>query len=196
MRRTSVAVALLSMSLATAALHGGTRAIEPSPQAQGMPPMPKPGPEHEILAHDAGTWDAQVEVFMTPGAPPMVSKGVETNAMGCGGLCLVTDFKGEMAPGQSFEGHGTAVFDQAKKKYVGVWTDSMSTGLSLSEATYDATTKTMTGWMEGPDMTGKVVKMKSVVEYKDPKTRVFTMYAPGADGKEAVTMRITYTRRG
>ena len=36
----------------------------------GAPPMPKPGPEHELFKQDAGTWDATVESFMAPGAPP------------------------------------------------------------------------------------------------------------------------------
>ena len=71
----------------------------------------------------------------------------------------------------------------------------MSQGLSIGESTYDAATKTATGYMEGPDMTGNVVKMKSVVQYKDPNTRVFTMYGPGPDGKEAKMMTITYTRK-
>ena len=48
-----------------------------------------------------------MEMFTAPGAPPMTSKGVETNVVGCGGLCLITDFKGEMVPGQPFHGHGT-----------------------------------------------------------------------------------------
>lgn len=165
-----------------------------SPQAPEMP-MPKPGPEHQVLKQDEGTWDAKVEMFMAPGAPPMVSTGVETNTMGCGGLCLITDFKGEMAPGQAFHGHGTSAWDPAKKKYVGNWTDSMSAGIMIGESTYDAAKKVATGWLEGTDATGKPAKSKSVVEYKDADTRVFTMYKLGADGKEAAEMRITYTRR-
>jgi hypothetical protein len=163
--------------------------------AQEMPPVPKPGPEHELFKNDAGTWDAVVEMTMAPGAPPTKSTGVETSVLGCGGLCLITDFKGEMMPGQTFEGHGVAAYDPAKKKYVGSWTDSMSTGLSVTEATYDAAAKTSTGWMEGPDMTGNVMKIRSTVEYPDADHRVFTMYSTGADGKETPGMRITYTRR-
>jgi len=167
----------------------------PLSAAAQMPPMPTPGPEHAILKEDAGTWDALVESFSAPGAPPATSKGVETSTVGCGGLCLVTDFKGEMMPGQAFHGHGTTTYDPAKKKYVGSWTDSMSAGLMLSEATWDAATKTAAGMMEGPDMTGKVTKMRSLSEYKQPGTRVFTLYGPGPDGKETMMMRITYTRR-
>lgn len=162
---------------------------------QGMPPLPKPGPEHQIFKQDEGTWDATVEVFPGPGAPPMTSKGVETNIVGCGGLCLISDFKGEMMPGQVFHGHGTTAYDPAKKKYIGSWTDSMSAGLMIGESTYDAATKSATGFMEGPDMSGNVTKMKSVVEYKDAGTRVFSMYGPGPDGKEGLGMRITYKRR-
>jgi hypothetical protein len=162
---------------------------------QGAPPVPKPGPEQMVFKQDEGTWDAVVEMFMAPGAPPMTSKGTETNVIGCGGLCLITDFKGEMAPGQPFSGHGTSAWDSTKKKYVGSWTDSMSNGIAMSEATYDAAAKTMTGSMEGPDASGKVAKMKSVVEYKAPDSRVFTMYMTGPDGKDVPGMRITYKKR-
>lgn len=163
--------------------------------AQQAMPMPKPGPEHAVLKQDEGTWNAVVEMFMGPGAPPTTSKGVETNVVGCGGLCLISDFKGELAPGQAFHGHGTSAWDPAKKKYVGSWTDSMSNGIAMSEATYDSAARTMTGYMEGPDASGKMARMKSVVEYKDANSRVFTMYMPGPDGNEVPGMRITYTKR-
>ena len=161
--------------------------------AQDMP-MPKPGPEHKVLEMDAGTWEATVEMFVPGAAKPEVSKGTETNTIGCSGLCLISDFKSTMM-GAPFHGHGTTAWDPAKKKYVGSWTDSMSTGLSTSETTYDAATKTSTGWMEGPDPTGKVVKSKGVVQYKDANNRVFTMYMVGPDGKEVPSMKISYTRK-
>jgi uncharacterized protein DUF1579 len=165
-----------------------------SPALAQMPPVPQPGPEHALLKGDAGTWDATVEVILPPGAPPVpASKGTETNTL-MGGLWLVSDFKGDMM-GSPFTGHGIAGWDPSKKKYVSVWTDSMSTSLMTGESTYDAASKTMTGWMEGPDMTGKVTKTKLVTEYKDPDTRVFTMYGPGPDGKEVPGLRITYKRR-
>lgn len=160
---------------------------------QEAPPAPKPGPEHELFKMDAGTWDAIVEVT-PPGAPPMTSKGVETNTLGCGGLCMITDFKGDLMPGVPFAGHGVATWDPRKNKYVASWTDSMSTGLSTGESTWDPAAKRMTGWMEGPDMTGQIMKTRSVVEYKGG-TRVFTAYVPGPDGKEMQMLKITYTKR-
>jgi hypothetical protein len=160
--------------------------------AQDMPPVPKPGPEHQLLKDDEGTWAASLEIF-APGAPAMTSQGTEVNRIGCGGLCLISDFSSDMM-GMAFEGHGMTVYDAAKKKYIGSWSDSMSTGLLLGESTYDPASKTVTGWMEGPDMTGKVTKSKSVVEYK-AGGRVMSMYTIGPDGKEALMMRITYAKK-
>ena len=163
--------------------------------AQQMPPMPKPGPEHDLFKMDEGTWDAAVEITPGPGAPPMTSKGVEVNTIGCGGLCLITDFTAELMPGTPFHGHGVATWDAQKKKYVMSWTDSMSGGLATGEGTYDAAARKTAGTMEGPDMTGNVMKTRSAGEYRPDGTRVFTTYAPGPDGKEMQMMRITYTRR-
>jgi len=166
---------------------------KPAAAPPGMPPMPKAGPEHEVLKADLGTWEATVESFMPGAAQPMVSKGTETNTL-VGGLWLVTDFKSEMM-GQPFQGHGVSGWDPNKKKYVGTWVDTMSTGLGLSESTYDSATKTMTGTFEGPDPSGQIMKMKSTVVMKDPDTRVFTMSGPGPDGKDMTMMRITYKRK-
>lgn len=170
-------------------------AAAPALAQEGMPPTPKPGPEHQILQQDAGAWDATVEMWMAPGQPPAVSKGTETNTLCCGGLWLYTDFNSDMM-GAPFQGHGVMGYDPAKKKYVGTWVDSMSVALSVMENTYDAATKTMTGFMEGPDPSGKMIKMKMVNEWKDAgETRVFTMSMPGPDAKDVPTMRITYKRK-
>jgi hypothetical protein len=185
-----IVMSRLTRSAFVCGLVGGVAVMA---AAQEMPPLPKPGPEHALFKDVAGTWDARVETFMSPGEPS-VSTGVETNRVGCGGLCLISDFKGEMM-GTTFEGHGTEVWDATKKKYVGTWTDSMTLGLSLAESSYDPATKTMTGWMEGPDMSGNVSRMKSTSTQKDADTRIFEMHNVGADGSETLGMRITYTRK-
>jgi Protein of unknown function (DUF1579) len=161
--------------------------------AQEAPPLPKPGPEHAIFKEVEGTWDAKVETFMAPGAPT-VSAGTEVNRVGCGGLCSISDFKGTFM-NTPFEGHGTETWDITKKKYVGSWTDSMAGGLLVSENTYDPASKTMTGVMEGPDGSGKIMKSKGKTVMKDANTRVMEMYDVGPGGKETLTMRITYTRK-
>jgi hypothetical protein len=167
-------------------------ALAPALAAAQGPPMPAPGPEHAVLKEDVGTWDASIEV-MAPGAPAAPSKGVETNVMSCGGLCLVTDFKGQVMAGP-FEGHGVTAWDPTKKAYVGSWSDSMTAGLATTEGTWDAARKILNSTMLTPDGTGGTVKLRSTVEYSAGK-RVFTLYMPGPDGKEAPSMRITYARK-
>ena len=161
-----------------------------------MPELPKPGPEHAILAKDAGTWDAVIEMGGVGGAPPMTSKGVEVGTVGCGGLCLVVEFNAELMPGMPFAGRGLTIYDGKKKKYVGSWSDSMSGTLQISESTYDPAAKAITGWMEGTDpASGTTVKTKAVTAYPDDDHRVMTMFVNGPDGKEMQTMKISYTRR-
>jgi hypothetical protein len=159
-----------------------------------MPAPAQPGPEHALLKKDVGTWDATVEMNGPPGTPAMVSKATETVAVTCGGLWQVSEFKGDMG-GMAFEGRSTVGYDPAKKKYVGTWVDSTTAGLTLTEATYDPAKKTMTGWLEGPDATGKTTKMKEVTEWKDDDTRVFTMFTTAPDGKDYPIMKISYKRR-
>ncbi len=175
---------LASLGLLGAMLVEDTK--KAAPQEMGM--MGKPTEHHAHLKAQEGVWDATVS-----GMGPE-SKGTETNTMACGGLWLVSDFKGDVM-GMPFSGHGITGYDPAKAKYVGTWVDSMTTSLLVMEGTCDKSGKVMTMMGEGPDMMGKMVKMKMVTEMKDADTRVFTVHMPGPDGKEAPSMTITYRRR-
>jgi hypothetical protein len=149
-------------------------------------------PEQELIKSGAGTWDATVEMARPGGQPPAVSKGVETSTL-VGGW-LITDFKSEVE-GQAFVGHGIMGYDSAKKKFVSTWVDSTMTTLTISDSTYDAASKTMTGWMEAADPSGQPTKYKMVTEWKDPDTRQFSIWSPGPDGKDWAGLKITYKRR-
>jgi hypothetical protein len=175
-------------------LLAASLSLAPALAAAQGPPMPTLGPEHAVLKEEAGTWDASIEVLMAgaPGSGP--SKGVEVNTLSCNGLCIASDFKGQIM-GAPFEGHGVATWDATKKKYVGTWSDSMTAGLATTESTWDAAKKTMEGTMLTPDGAGGTVKLRSTVVYTADGRRVFTMFMPGPDGKEVPSMRITYTRR-
>ena len=162
--------------------------------AFGQAPMPAPGPEQALFKMDEGVWDATIELT-PPGIPAMTSTAVETNTVGCGGLCLITDIKGELMQGMAFHGHGLTTWDSVAKKYVGSWTDSMSIGLATAEGTYDAAAKKMTTTMESREAGGALVKSRAVSEYPSPDRRVMTMFTAGPDGKEVQMMRITYTKR-
>jgi uncharacterized protein DUF1579 len=158
--------------------------------AQEQPPQPKPGPEHARLKSMEGTWDAKM---IMPGAEKPVPC-VATYKMELGGLWLVSDFRCD-DPAMKFQGKGLDSYDPAKKKYVGVWVDSMMTAPMTVEGTYDEKTKTTTSIGEGPGPDGKPMKMKMVTKETDANHQTFQMFAPGPDGKEALSFTIEYTRR-
>jgi len=171
---------------------GKKPAQDPAEMMQAM--LPKPGPDHARLKMLEGTWDGEIEMAGMPGAPPTKSKCTEIYRAIADGLWLVHDYEGEMM-GMAFQGHGIAGFDPGKKKIVGAWVDSWSSGLATYEGSYDEKTKTQTSVIEGPDMTGKVTKSTMVDRWSDDDHRVWTMSMPGPDGKEAEGFKITYRRR-
>ena len=152
-----------------------------------VPQQPKPGPEHEHFKQLEGTWDATIH------EPSGTSKGTAEWKVGLGGLWMLEHFKSELG-GASFEGYGATTWDPAKKKYVGVWIDSMSTGPILVEGTYDKAKKTMNSVGIGPGPDGKPMKMTMRSTQSDNDNVTFTMMMPGPDGKDA-EMKITYKRR-
>jgi hypothetical protein len=149
---------------------------------------PQPGPEHARLKELEGTWDTVMKMG------PNESKGTAIYKMDLGGLWLASEFHGEVN-GQKFTGKGLDGYEPNAKKYVSVWVDSMSTSPMLSEGTYSPDGKVLTMTGEGPGPDGKPTTYKMTTEHKDKDTMLFSMHAPGPDGKEAVMFTISYTRR-
>lgn len=155
---------------------------------EAQPPQPKPGPEHALLKQFEGTWDASVK------AGPNESKGVMVYKMDLNGLWLVSDFQGSIGP-EKFQGKGLDSYDPMKKKFVGVWVDTMSTAPMIAEGSFDKAGKVLTMNSEAPDPDGKPTKYKMVTEIKDKDSMVFTIFAPGPGGKEVGMMTIQYKRK-
>lgn len=145
----------------------------------------QPGPEHEQLKKLVGTWDTTMKMM------GQESKGTCTYKMDLGGLWLVSDFEGSVG-GMKFSGRGYDTYDANKKKYIGLWLDSMSTSPMVMEGNYDAAKKTLTMTGEGPGHDGKPTKHKTVSEMPDDNTINFSMYM--GDGKEPA-FTIVYKRK-
>lgn len=146
---------------------------------------PKPGPEHAALKKLEGNWD----LVMKFGGSE--TKGTVVYKMELGGLWLTGSLECELF-GTKFQGKSLDTYDASKKKYIGVWADSMSTQPMLLEGTYDKDKKTLTMSGDGPGMDGKPTKYKSVSEYPDDDTINFTMYI--GDGKDPA-FTIVYKRK-
>jgi hypothetical protein len=147
--------------------------------------QPKPGKEHDFLKKLEGKWDA----VMTLGGKD--EKCTATYKMDLGGFWLTCTMDGELF-GQKFTGKSSEGYCPIKKKYVGVWTDSMSPTPVITEGTYDADKKTLTMAGEGPNMMeNKMAKYKSVTVWKDDDTYTMSMYVD--DAKEPM-FSVKYTR--
>ena len=147
--------------------------------------LPEPGPEHKKLKTYEGVWDAVVN------SQGQESKGVMTYKMGLRGLWLFETFEGDFGD-MKFEGKGATTYDTAKKKYINIWIDSMSTAPMITEGTVDASGKmVMKGTMPAG---GKNVPVTMIGEDKDKDTKVFRLIA-SENGKEMEMMKITYKRR-
>lgn len=164
-------------------------ALLPAAAKSQEPGLPKAGPEHAHLKAMEGVWDAEM---VTPDGSK--SKGTMTYKMEVGGLWLTSDFKGEFG-GAEFTGKGLDSYDAKKKKYVGVWVDSMIASPLVMEGDMDEKTHTLTMHTEGPDQEGKLQKMKMVTTMTDKDHMKFEMFMPGPDGKEISGFTINYTRR-
>lgn len=150
--------------------------------------FPKPGPEHEKLKELVGTWDAVMEMA------GQKSKAVATYKSICGGMWIESDFEGDLG-GIKFQGHGLDGYDQHKKKYVGVWVDSMSSAPLHSEGNYDEASKKLVMTGDSVDPQGKPQKFKMTTKTKDKDHFTFRMYMIDADSKEQLAFTIEYTRR-
>jgi hypothetical protein len=147
--------------------------------------MPKPGPEHALLKEREGTWDTTMK------AGGMETKGTVTYKMELGGFWLAGSMESELF-GAKFTGRSLESYHPAKKKYVSVWVDSMSTAPVTMEGAYDTEKKVFVMAGEGPGMDGKATKYKSESRMPDKDTLEMTMWI--GDGKEPA-FTVTYKRK-
>lgn len=146
---------------------------------------PTPGPEHKLLKDREGTWDTVMK------AGGMEFKGVVTSKMELGGLWLVTSLESDLG-GMKFYGKSLDTYDAGKKKYVGVWFDSMGTTPMTMEGTFDKEKKSLTMVGQGPGTDGKVTTWRSVSQMPDGDTVHMSMFV--GDAKEPM-FTITYKRK-
>lgn len=153
-----------------------------------------PGKEHEMMSKDNGTWNEEITMYMTPGAPPIVSKAVCTNQMILGGRYQHSVHQGDMM-GMPFEGHSTMGYDNARKIFVSTWIDNMGTGFMYSEGKYDAAKKSLElkGTVTDPT-NGKSLPFREIMRWIDDNNQEMTMFMTGPDGKEFKSMIIKFKR--
>ena len=152
------------------------------------------GPQHEMMAEGVGTYDVAVKSWMDPEAPPIESKGVAVRSLHLGGRVMHEEFKGDVM-GTPFTGLSRSGYDNVSGKFWSTWTDSMSTGIMVSEGECDENHNcTYVGTHNDP-VTGGPVTARYELKWISPDEQHFAMYGPGPDGDEMKMMEMVYTRR-
>jgi len=170
----------------------------PADQGDAMKKMMElgsPGPGHKVLGPLASEWTVVSTFRMAPGAVPIESKGTSKKHWILGGRFLQEEFDGDMG-GMPFQGMGLTGYDNMKKRYVGLWTDTMGTAMSTSEGIADPADKviTMEGTMDDQATGAMNKKVKYVLKIVGPNKHIMEIHDPswGADSKWG---EIVYTKK-
>ena len=102
-----------------------------------------PGPNHQILAKKAGTWNCSGKFWMTPDLDPMESTFTTEAKTIYDGRYLIESVEGQMPEG-TFLGQSWGGYDNVTKKFFWSWISNDCTGKFDATGTYDPATKTFT----------------------------------------------------
>lgn len=152
-----------------------------------------PGETHRVLARSAGTWSAEVRMWMEPGAEPTVTRTTSVIEPVMGGRFLRETVEGEVF-GQPFRGVSLIGFNNVSGKVQGVWYDNHSTALYLYEGSVaeDGTMELRSGHHD--PVTGDWIESKSVRRMEGDDRMIDTAWER-RDGEMVKTMEIVYRRR-
>jgi hypothetical protein len=187
---------VLAVAFSGASLRGEdpaaeTPQLDPEAMQKMMAEYAKVTEHHKAFQHVVGKWNTEMTCSM-PGAPSQTTTGTATFKLLLGGRFLRQNFKG-VYDGKKFQGMGITGYDNAQKKLVGIWIDSMGTGIMHTTGNYDEKTHVITEIGESVMPTGPM-KMKIVTKPINENKFTFTMYMLTPDGGEQQMMEIVYTR--
>lgn len=191
-------VVLLAVVLAACAVPAAAQEEAPpaDPGMEAMMAAMAPGPQHAMLASQAGTWSLTMTIWGEPGAPPQTSTGSAERAMLFGGRVLEERVSAELM-GMPFEGRAHTGYDNLTGEWWSTWMDNMGTGVTMMKGTVDEDTHTVTweGEMSDP-MAGGKRPMRIVTRHEGDDKVVSEFYWPGPGGGDMVkSMEIVYERR-
>lgn len=168
-----------------------------APVESGHPGPPKPGPQHQSLHRFAGTFRAEVRIYMGPGEP-MISTGTMRNTSEIDGLYLRQDYRGDSSDGPfpDFLGQGYWGYNQTLSQFEGFWIDNASTTMQLEYGQVDDSGNRWEMRSEFIPAAGqKPIRKRTVIQWVDHDHHTMQSWfqAPGAP--EFLSMEISYRRQ-
>lgn len=160
--------------------------------------MSKPVAEHDIIKNFAGTWKAEMKLWMDPTAKePTESSGTMKGTLLHGGRYLLGEFTGTFA-GAPFSGTMLWGYNRIEKRYESTWCDAWGTGIlmSIGQPSADGKTVNTTASFRMPGPDGKLMEItqreRTTMVSKDKYT--LEMWHGTKEQGEMKVMEITYTR--
>jgi len=169
--------------------------VDPQTMMEQWMKLAAPGQPHARFKKLQGRWNATVRFWMDPTAPAQESTGEAEFTLFHGGRFMRQDYK-STSPQMPFEGLGLTGFDNFRKEYVDIWTDSMSTAFTISRGREESSTGAVNfkALADRPTVGQKDVPMRSITRFDGDDTHVIEMFSPGPSGKEFRNMEIVYKR--
>jgi len=166
------------------------------PMMQLMMKYGMPGEFHKKLDGLIGSWDLTTKWWMDPKAPPQESKGTAECSWIMGGRYVRENVTGDVM-NQPFHGMSISGYNNFRQEFVSLWIDNMSTSFMFMTGAMDKDDKTIAYQGTYDDiMTGqKDKKFRVVTKSIDSDHRVYEWYDFAPDGKEFMSMEVSYTRK-
>ena len=148
--------------------------------------------QHSALANLAGAWSVQQSLWLDGATTPKVDPGHADFATILNGRQLQQSL--HINDGTNFQGLGYIGFDNASGHYFSTWMDVNFPGIVVAYGDFDPAAKTYVfkGSMSS-STPGVTVPVREVMTVTDPDHFRYDYYETH-DGKEALTVRLDYTR--
>jgi hypothetical protein len=153
----------------------------------------QPGPIHKHLAKKVGEYTTQTK-FTAPGVATQESHGTAQITSALDGRFLLEENTGTFF-GRPIKGMRLLGYNNASKKYEGIWTYTMSTGIMTLAGTSEDDGKTikLTATYDGP--MGEKQTLHVVTRDVDDDHFVVELTAKNPDGSKGASLETTYSRK-
>lgn len=152
-----------------------------------------PGEHHEHLGRMVGEWDAEVRMYMEPGAEPAVTQAASTVEWVMDGRFVKETVESEFM-GQPFHGVGYTGYNNVAGEYEATWMDNHSTALYRYTGHVDDQGRMVFHSESVDPVTGETVQEKGVSEFVSDDEMIVRSYRL-EDGEEVLTMELRYERK-
>lgn len=201
MRRRSVAVAIVALSVGLAAVVAqppASKVAEKPPAKadaqQAIEPRAGPGVGQAFLAKFVGDWDVAKAFYPRGGGEPTRANGECKQTMIHAGRFLQSEFTFGTGAAKT-TGLGLIGFEQATGKFTSVWTDSRQTRMSFRQGRekFDGAQIVLYSQSLG-EGEGRQSKTVTKLEH-DGKSIVHRQFSVSADAPERLVMELVMTRK-